>query len=101
MSAESPEIRIETTEESPVARRLEVIVAPARVRQAFDRAYRELARGVRVRGFRLARDYRKVHCWRPLRGLFRAVLASPLANEMWRDAATSSYVVRAETAPAN
>src|SRR3972149_3911103 len=49
MSAESPEIRIETTEEGPVARRLEVAVAPARVRQAFDRAYRELARSVRVR----------------------------------------------------
>ena len=60
MSAESPEIRIETTEEGPVARRLEVAVAPARVRQAFDRAYRELARSVRVRGFRPGRAPRSV-----------------------------------------
>jgi len=60
MSAESPEIRIETTEEGPVARRLEVAVAPARVRQAFDRAYRELARSARVRGFRPGRAPRSV-----------------------------------------
>ncbi len=48
-------------------------------------------------GFRIAREHRKVHCWRPLRGLFRAVLASPLASGRWRDAATYSAVVRAET----
>lgn len=60
MSAEAPEIRIETAEEGPVARRLEVAVAPARVRKAFDRAYRELARSVRVPGFRPGKAPRSV-----------------------------------------
>jgi trigger factor len=60
MSAESPEIRIQANEEGAVSRRLEVVVAPARVSRAFDRAYRELARRVRVRGFRPGRAPRSV-----------------------------------------
>jgi trigger factor len=60
MSAEIPELQIETVEEGPVARRLEVAVAPARVRRAFDRAYRELARSARVRGFRPGKAPRSV-----------------------------------------
>jgi trigger factor len=60
MSAESPEVRVDAAEEGPVVRRIEVVVAPRRVRDAFDRAYRELARGVRVRGFRPGRVPRSV-----------------------------------------
>ncbi len=52
MSAESPEIRIESSEEGPVVRRVEVVVAPRRVSRAFDVAYRKLAQSARVRGFR-------------------------------------------------
>jgi trigger factor len=60
MSAEPSEIRIVTSEESATARRLEVVVAPARVRRAFERAYRELARSTRVRGFRPGKAPRSV-----------------------------------------
>jgi trigger factor len=60
MSAESPEIRIESSEEGPVVRRVEVVVAPRRVRRAFERAYRELARSARVRGFRPGKVPRSV-----------------------------------------
>src|SRR5262245_18995386 len=60
MSAESPEVRIEAREEGPVARRLEVTVAPGRVRRAFERAYRDLARGARVKGFRPGKVPRSV-----------------------------------------
>jgi trigger factor len=60
MSAEVSELQIETAEEGPVARRLEVAVAPERVRRAFDRAYRELARSARVPGFRPGKVPRSV-----------------------------------------
>ena len=63
MSAESPEIpeiRVEASEEGPVVRRLEVVVAAQRVQRAFERAYRELSRGVRVRGFRPGKVPRSV-----------------------------------------
>lgn len=46
------DVRVTTHEESPVVRRLEVEVDPSRVRKAFDRAYRDLARRARVPGFR-------------------------------------------------
>jgi trigger factor len=60
MSAESPEVRIEAREDGPVAHRLEVTVGPARVHRAFERAYRDLARGARVRGFRPGKVPRSV-----------------------------------------
>ena len=51
-SPETPEVRVEASAEGSVVRRIEVTVASGRVRRAFERAYRELARGARVRGFR-------------------------------------------------
>jgi trigger factor len=55
------EIRIvEREEESPVRHRLEVEVAAARVDQAFERAYRELSKQVRVKGFRPGKAPRRV-----------------------------------------
>jgi trigger factor len=60
MSAEQPEIHVETREEGPIARWLEVVVAAERVRRAYDRAYRDLARRVRVRGFRPGKAPRTV-----------------------------------------
>jgi trigger factor len=59
-TSESPEVHVDASEEGPVARRLEVVVAAGRVRRAFDRAYRELARSARVRGFRPGKAPRSV-----------------------------------------
>jgi trigger factor len=60
MSAESPEISVESSEEGPVVRRVAVVVAPRDVGRAFERAYRELARSARVRGFRPGKVPRSV-----------------------------------------
>ncbi len=60
MSADSPEIHIDAREESPVLRRVEVTVAPVRVRRAFERAYAALSRSARVRGFRPGKVPRSV-----------------------------------------
>ncbi|MDP7571982.1 MAG: trigger factor family protein, partial [Myxococcota bacterium] len=48
----SPEIRVDAQAETPVLHRLEVEVDASRVKRAFDRAYRDLARQARVKGFR-------------------------------------------------
>ena len=40
------------TEETPVRHRVEVQLAAKLVRKAFDRAYRDLAREARIKGFR-------------------------------------------------
>jgi trigger factor len=45
-------VRVTATEETPVAWTVAVTVGADRVRKAFDRAYRELARNVRMKGFR-------------------------------------------------
>lgn len=50
--AASEDLRVETREEGPVARWVEVQIPAARVDQAFERAYRALGRSARVRGFR-------------------------------------------------
>jgi len=77
MSAESHEVRIEAREEGPVARRLEVTVAPGRVRRAFERAYRDLARGARVKGFRPGKVPRSV-----LERLYGASVAEQLEEAL-------------------
>lgn len=51
-NASSDDLRVETSEDGPVARRLEVGVPATRVDAAFARAYRALGRNARVRGFR-------------------------------------------------
>jgi trigger factor len=58
--AEESALRVEAHAESPVVRRLEVEVGPERVRRAFERAYRDLARSARVRGFRPGKAPRSV-----------------------------------------
>ncbi len=58
--AHKPAIRVTTTAESPVLHRLEVVVEAASVRRAYERAYRDLARQVRVRGFRPGKAPRSV-----------------------------------------
>ena len=56
----SNEVRATAREESPVARLVSVEVPAARVRKAFDGAYRELARSARVKGFRPGKTPRSV-----------------------------------------
>jgi trigger factor len=56
----SPGLGFSVREEGAVLRVLEIELAPSRVQEAFDRAYRELARGARVKGFRPGRAPRSV-----------------------------------------
>jgi trigger factor len=53
-------VRVSMEEEGPVSRRLEIEVPESTVARAFDRAYRDLARRVRVRGFRPGKTPRGV-----------------------------------------
>jgi trigger factor len=68
------------TPESPVAHRLEVRVQADRVRKAFDRAYRELARQVRVKGFRPGKTPRAV-----LERLYGASVVEQLESSLIRE----------------
>ena len=54
------DIRVECAETSPVIRTLTVEVDPARVDRAFDRAYGDLRKSVRVKGFRPGKVPRSV-----------------------------------------
>jgi len=60
MSAETSDLEVIATEEGPGLRRLDVTVPVARVRAAYDRAYRDIARSVRVKGFRPGKVPRSV-----------------------------------------
>jgi trigger factor len=54
------QVRVTAREDGPVAHTLEIEVEVARVRTAFDRAYRDLAKRVRVKGFRPGKAPRSV-----------------------------------------
>jgi trigger factor len=56
----SDALRVETSEESPVLHRVEVEVDARRVKRAYDKAYRDLAKRVQVRGFRPGKTPRSV-----------------------------------------
>ena len=53
-------IRVETIERTPILHTIEIEVDASRVRKAFDRAYRDLAKQVRVKGFRPGKAPRSV-----------------------------------------
>jgi trigger factor len=53
-------VRVETIERTPILHTIEVEVDASRVRKAFDRAYRDLAKQVRVKGFRPGKAPRSV-----------------------------------------
>jgi len=57
---EQSALHVETREESPVLHRLEVELPPERVHRAFERAYRDLGRKARIRGFRPGKVPRSV-----------------------------------------
>jgi len=54
------DISVSSSSETPTRHSVEVQVAASRVAKAFDRAYRELAKQVRVRGFRPGKTPRSV-----------------------------------------
>jgi len=60
MTAEAKDIRVDSTAESPILQSVEVEIAAKRVKKAFDRAYRDLARRVPVKGFRPGKAPRSV-----------------------------------------
>ncbi len=60
MSKDPSEVQVQSEAESPILHRVEVEVAAKRVAKAFDRAYRELARQVNVKGFRPGKAPRSV-----------------------------------------
>jgi trigger factor len=69
--------RVSVQEESSVARRLEVEIDSAHVDAAYDRAYRSLARRVRVRGFRPGKAPRTV-----LEKLYAGVVADEVEHAL-------------------
>jgi trigger factor len=71
------EIRVETFEEGPVVRVIEVEIEARRVRKAFDRAYRDLAKEVSVKGFRPGKAPRSV-----LERLYGASLAEQIEGQL-------------------
>ena len=53
-------IRVETIERTPIHHTIAIEVDASRVRKAFDRAYRDLAKQVRIKGFRPGKAPRSV-----------------------------------------
>lgn len=79
MSDESAaqDVQVEAHAESPILHRLEVEVARQRVQRAFERAYRELGRSVKVKGFRQGKVPRSV-----LERLYGAALAEQIEQTL-------------------
>lgn len=69
----------EATPESPVRQRLDIRVSAERVRREFDRAYRDLGKRVRVKGFRPGKVPRPV-----LQRLYGASLAEEIEDTLVR-----------------
>jgi trigger factor len=70
-------IRVRTTEEGPILHVVEVEVEARRVRRAFDRAYRDLAKRAAVKGFRPGKVPRSV-----LERLYGATVAEQIEQTL-------------------
>ncbi|MCH8889574.1 MAG: trigger factor [Myxococcales bacterium] len=70
-------IRVETIESTPILHTIEVEVDASRVSKVFDRAYRDLAKRVRVKGFRPGKAPRSV-----LEKLYGASVAEQLEQTL-------------------
>ena len=77
VDAGANELRVESRQEGPVTRWIEVEVPAPRVATAFERAYRGLARSARVRGFRPGKAPRSV-----LQKLYGPAIAEDLEREL-------------------
>lgn len=77
VDAGANELRVESREEGPITRWIEVEVPAPRVATAFERAYRGLARSARVRGFRPGKAPRSV-----LQKLYGPAIAEDLEREL-------------------
>ncbi len=86
-------VSVITAEVSPVVRALHVEVDAGTVRQAFDRAYRDLGRSVSVKGFRPGKAPRKV-----LESLYGASLREEIERTLVSDSFPEA-VQRAGLAP--
>ena len=73
-------IRVETIESTPILHTIEIEVDASRVHKAFDRAYRDLAKQVRVKGFRPGKAPRSV-----LEKLYGASVAEQLEHTLVSD----------------
>jgi trigger factor len=81
-------IRVETLERTPILHTIEVEVDAARVNRAFERAYRELAKRVRVKGFRPGKTPRAV-----LEKLYGASVAEQLEHTLVADTLTDALEI--------
>lgn len=90
---ESSGVSVTAVETSPVLRTLTVEVAAARVREAFDAAYKDLGRSVNVRGFRPGKAPRKV-----LENLYGAALLEEIERTLVSDSLPKA-VLQAGVAP--
>jgi len=77
MSDPTPTVSVETTETSPILHTLAIEVDAGRVRKAYDRAYRELARSAKIKGFRPGKAPRSV-----LERLYAASLGEDLERQL-------------------
>ncbi len=75
-----PPPAVETTETSPVLRTLRIELDAKRVRKAFDKAYKELGRNVRVKGFRPGKVPKAV-----LQKMYGAGLGEELEQQLVRE----------------
>jgi trigger factor len=73
-------IRVETIEQTAILHTIEIEVDASRVRKAFERAYRDLAKQVRVKGFRPGKAPRSV-----LEKLYGASVAEQLEHTLVSD----------------
>jgi trigger factor len=90
---ESRGVSVTAVETSPVLRTLTVEVAAPRVREAFDKAYRDLGRSVNVRGFRPGKAPRRV-----LENLYGAALVEEIERTLVSDTLPDA-VLQAGVAP--
>ncbi|MCP3986722.1 MAG: trigger factor [bacterium] len=77
---ETPTLAVETTETSSILRTLRVELDRKRVRSAIDRAYKELGKTVRVRGFRPGKVPRPV-----LQKMYGASVGQELEQQLVRE----------------
>ncbi|MBW2384746.1 MAG: trigger factor [Deltaproteobacteria bacterium] len=93
MGSAGSELTVECTEMGPVIRRLSVEVDPVRVDKAFERAYRDLAKTARIKGFRPGKVPRSV-----LQRMYGASLPDEIERMLVSETLTEA-IEKAEVVP--